>query len=182
MQSIIQEMKKLFALPVFMIAVLVGQNGYAQQTASATAVTAVKIIKPISILNVDKMDFGNIAVGNSAAIVKLGTNNSRQVLSGDITLPSNAGTVTAASFKVKGEAGYNFTISIAPSSITLQDASATNTMTLNTFVSSLGATGQIDPTTGEVMLYVGGNLNIQANQTAGTYNSTTNLAVTVQYN
>lgn len=173
-------MQKTISFLALLTAFLWSGGVMAQQTSSANANTTVKILKPISIQNIDKMDFGNIAVGTAAAIVKLGTNNIRQVVSGDVTLPSNTGSVTAASFKVKGEGGYTYTISITPATITLQDA-ASNSMTLDNFVPS-PASGLIDAGTGEQMLYVGGNLNIGANQPSGVYNSTTNLQVTVQYN
>jgi hypothetical protein len=176
-------MKILVSLFALSAALLLSNDAFSQatqQTASAEASSKVQIIKAISITKQQDIDFGNIAVGSSNAIVRMNLDNTRTVVSGEVTLPSSSGTVTSGAFEVSGESGYSYTISLTPSTITLQSGS--NTITLDNFLSNpLPANGQLG-SNGKQNIFVGGNLNINANQPAGSYVSTANLKVTVQYN
>jgi hypothetical protein len=177
-----QSMKKIISLSALFATLLLSNDAFSQgseQKASAEASTKVQIIKAISITKQTDIDFGNMAIGATNAVVRMNTNGTRTVVSGEVTLPSSSGTVTAGKFEVNGEAGYSYVISLTPTTITLQ--SGANTITLDNFF-SLPLNNSTIPSGGKEDLFVGGNLNINANQPAGSYVSTANLKVTVQYN
>lgn len=157
--------------------VLMSANkSFAQANATANATATATIIAPIKITKDVNMNFGNVAVhATNNGTVALGTNNSRTA-NGGVTLPGSAGTVAAASFTVEGDASRAFTIAL-PSSTTLSDGASHN-MTVNTFVSSLGAVGTLS-SGGSATLKVGATLNVNGGQTAGVY--TGNFDVTVDY-
>lgn len=162
-------MKKIIAFSVFVFAVSLG--AFAQSTATATA-TAV-IVSPITIAQVNDMNFGNIiadADGGTVVLVPAGT----RTLTG-LTSPSLPGTVNAASFTVTGLADAAYTVTL-PASHTI--SSGANNMTVDTFTSDAGAT----ITGGSVTVNVGATLNVGASQPAGTYTSGTGFSVTVNYN
>ncbi|HAL81406.1 MAG TPA: hypothetical protein DCO83_03545, partial [Mucilaginibacter sp.] len=102
---------------------------------------------------------------------------STRTSTGGVTLPVNAGTVTAASFTVTGSEAYTYSITL-PGSVTITYGA--NTMTVNTFTSSPATTGTL--TAGTQTLNVGATLNIGSSQAAGAYASTTPFTVTVNYN
>ena len=145
---------------------------------SETASASATIVTPIAISKAADMNFGNIAAGSSSGLVILTPTGSRS-LSGGITLPSLAGTVTAASFTVTGAPGfaYSITLPVTPLNIT----SGNNNMIVNVFESNPVTTGMLD-SSGLQILNVGATLSVGASQPAGTYHSTDQFTVTVNYN
>jgi hypothetical protein len=127
------------------------------------------------------MNFGNIAVNNTAGTVVLPAAAGVPVrtVTGGCTLPATAGTVSAASFTVTGTTGYTYSITL-PASASLTGPGPA--MTADTFVSSptVAAGGVL--TGGTQTLYVGATLNVGASQTAGTYTTPAPFTVTVNYN
>lgn len=148
----------------------------AQETASATATAT--IVTPISITKDVDMNFGNVAVRSSAPGTVVLTPGGTRSATGGVTLPTTAGTVTAASFTVSGTSGYTYTITLPSTPLTI--TSGSNTMTVTTFTSSPTPTGTL--TGGSETLTVGATLNVSAGQPAGTYVSGTPFNVTVNYN
>jgi hypothetical protein len=152
--------------------------GFAQETATATATAT--IVTPISITKTVDMNFGNVAVqsttGGTVVLAPAGT----RTTTGAVTLPTIAGTVTAASFTVDGQGSYTYAITLPSSAVTLDDG-ASHTMTVSSFTSNpSGTAGQL--TTGTQTLKVGATLNVGAAQAAGVYVSGTPFNVTVNYN
>lgn len=92
----------------------------------------------------------------------------------------------AAEFICTGAKSTNFTITVPTASTTIKDNGGTgsNSMTVTDFTAgNLTASisgGTLDSSTGTSNFYVGGTLNVGANQAAGTYTGTFN--VTVAYN
>ena len=165
---------KLMATALVLIAS--ASTSFAQSTATATA-TAV-IVSPISLTKNVDMNFGNVAVQTAAGgTVVLATDGSR-TKTGGVTLPNLAGSPTAASFTVDGQGTYTYAITLPSTALTI--TSGLNTMTVDTFLSTPSATGQL--VAGTQTLSVGATLNVGAAQAAGTYVSVTPFSVTVNYN
>lgn len=168
---------KLLSATILLVGSATG--AFAQATATATATAT--IVTPISITKSVDMNFGNVAVSASTAgTVVLATDGTR-TSTGGVTLPTTAGTVTAASFAVAGQGNYTYAITLPSSALTI--TSGSNTMTVNTFVSnpSAGSGGTLSAG-GTQTLLVGATLNVAAAQPAGVYVSGTPFSVTVNYN
>jgi hypothetical protein len=172
-------MKKKSLLTAIAIIVIFSLNASAQVT--ATAPTYATIVTPISILKNTDMNFGNVAVSSTAGTVILAPASNR-TLTGGVTLPVTAGTVTAAQFTVSGQADYTYAITLptADFTITNTDSVGAETMTVNAFSSTPDATGTL--TSGTENILVGATLNVSASQVTGLYTSGTDFDVTVNYN
>ena len=152
---------------------------FAQATATASA--SANIITPITIVKTVDMNFGNVAVSavnaGTAILAPAGTRTTGG--GGGVTLPATAGTVSAASFTVSGQASYTYAITL-PSSCTITDGASHN-MNVNAFTSSPSATGALS-TGGTQTLTVGATLNVTAGQFSAAYTNATGVPVTVNYN
>jgi hypothetical protein len=168
-------MKKFGILFIALIGFVVTTN--AQDTEVAN--TAATIITPISISKTSDLNFGNVAV--SAVTAGTAVITTGGVVSGTagVTIPAAGGTPTAAAFTINGQGTNGFTISFDNASITLTKAGG-GTMTVDNFVSSLGASSAL--VGGTKPLTVGATLNVAAGQAAGLYENTGDLSVTVNYN
>lgn len=170
-------MKHLFKSILTVIVMLsLTATTFAQTSASATATAT--ILTPIAITKDIDMNFGNLAVNNTAGTVILAPDGTRTATAGVTFLPTNPGTVTAAAFTVTGLADATYSITLPSGATTL--TSAGNTMTVDTWTSSPTPTGTL--TGGSEEVYVGGTLNVGASQPAGIYISGTPFTVTVNYN
>ena len=168
-------MKKLFIL--FIAVAGFGVSSYAQ--VNATATSAATIVTPIAISKTVDMNFGNVSVNSNAGTVVLAPAGTRSV-TGGVTTPATAGTVTAASFTVTGESGYTYAITLPATATTLTRTGFSETMTADTFTSTPTPTGTL--TGGTQTLLVGATLHVGASQVAGAYLSGTAFTVTVNYN
>ncbi len=165
---------KFLALVIVMVSFAVSSYGQVSATATASAT----IITPITITKTTDMNFGNVAVNNTAGTVVMATDNSRTV-TGGCTLPATAGTVAAAAFGISGVASATYSITLPSSATTI--TSGANTMTVDTWTSNPTPTGTLDGT-GASTLLVGATLHVAGSQAAGTYTSATPFTVTVNYN
>jgi hypothetical protein len=161
-------------LSVMIIGLVFSASVYGQSSATATA--SATIVGPIAIANTTNMNFGNVAVGASGGTVVMTPAGVRSV-TGGVTLPATAGTVSAAAFNVTGVDTYTFAITLPVAAVTI--TSGANTMTVTNFTSTPSGTGTISGTTS---LTVGATLNVSANQPSGNYVSGTPFTVTVNYN
>jgi hypothetical protein len=170
-------MKKIFAVVVLL---MVTVASYAQVTATATATAT--IVTPIAITKTIDMNFGNVAVIASPGTVVL-TPASTRTVTGGVTLPVVAGTVTAASFTVVGTPGYTYAITLPSNDLVIQRTTppGPETMTVNVFTSDPTPTGTLG-IGGTETLNVGATLNVAGSQAAGVYVSPTPFSVTVNYN
>ncbi len=144
--------------------------------ASATSPANATIVQAISLSNTLSLEFGDIAAGTVASVVRVDTAGLRTLQSGDATLVSG-GTVRAASFDATGtnNAGYDITL---PASLIISDGGGNN-MTVDTFTHSAGATPNLGAG-GADTFTVGADLQVGAAQVANTYTGT--FTVTVNYN
>ncbi len=156
-------------------------SSYAQESATATATAT--ILTPIAITKTVDMNFGNVAVqsttGGTVILAPAGT----RTVTGGVTLPATAGTVTAATFTVTGTTDYTYTVSLPVAAVTLTETvGATATMTATAFTSTPTTTaGAGVLTLGTQTLKVGATLNVAAGQATGVYVSPA-FTVTVNYN
>ena len=148
----------------------------AQSTANATATAT--ILTAISIAKTVDLNFGNVAVQESAGGTVMLTPLGVRSVTGGVTLPASAGTVTAASFNISGEGTYTYSITLPSSAHTI--TSGANSMTVTAFSSLPSGIGTL--TAGAQVLKVGATLNVTAAQPNGTYASETGFNVTVNYN
>lgn len=167
-------MKK--SLLIIVLALIAGTELFAQATATATATAT--IIAPITLVNVEDMNFGLVAVNGTAGTVILSTASARTA-TGGVTLPSNVTGVTAAKFTVGGAAGYTYAITLPSGTITIDDNDG-HTMPVGTFTSLPSGTGTLAGGTQD--LYVGATLDVAGSQAPGIYSSDTPFSVTVNYN
>ena len=164
---------------ILLFSVLTFSTSFAQVTASAAA-TAI-VVTPIGITKTVDMNFGNLAVNTSAGTVVLTPAGARSV-TGGVTLPATPGTVAAASFDVTGQSNYTYEITLPSSDYTLTRVSGSETMIVNTFVSTPTEGGGGTLSAGAQTLTVGATLNVSGSQVGGTYNNATGFDVTVNYN
>lgn len=163
-------------ISAILLFVMATQYASAQSTASATA--SATILTAISLTKTVDMNFGNVSVqAGSGGTVILSPAGARSV-TGGVSLPATAGTVTAASFTVGGEGSYTYSITLPATAHTI--ASGANSMTVTAFTSNPSGTGTLS--SGSQTLTVGGTLNVAAGQTNGIYTSETGFNVTVNYN
>ena len=146
-------------------------------TASATATAT--IITPITIASTTQMNFGNIAVNATPGTVQLSVTSTRTP-GGGVTLPTPAGTVTAAVFHVTGITGSTYSITLPGNAPAYTITSGANNMTITDFISNPAANGSL--ATGAEDISVGATLNVGASQAAGVYTNATGFDVTVNYN
>jgi hypothetical protein len=167
-----KNLSKLFAITIVLLSLSAATFAQVSATASATAT----IIAPITITNTIAMNFGNVAVNNTAGTVVL-TPASTRTVTGGCTLPAVTGTVTAASFAITGLGTSTFSITLPAAPLTITDG--TNNMTVGTWTSTPTATGVLSG--GTATLLVGATLNVALSQPAGLYTGTP-FTVTVNYN
>jgi hypothetical protein len=163
-------MFKLAVVVVF--TTLAVTSSFAQVSASATA--SANIIAPLTITESANMNFGTLIPSSTAGTVVL---SPAGALTPTNVTPSGSG-VTAASFAITGTGSLTFSITLPADGYTI--TSSSNTMTLSSFSSSLGASGTLS--SGAATLNVGATLAVGANQAAGSYTNGTGFQVTVNYN
>ena len=144
----------------------------------AAANAGAKIIAPITIDWVRHMYFGAIIKTTGANVVTLSHDATavREATVAESLLAAQTGNPTSAQFSIAGEEAFTFSVGL-PSSITIEGPG--EDMTVDNLTMNLSATSNTfgaSPTT----LYVGGDLNVGANQTVGAYTGT--FTVTVAYN
>ncbi len=146
-----------------------GVGASASQTTSASA----NVVSPITLTNNVGLSFGTFAPSTNPGTVTVDVAGGRSV----VNVGAAGGTVTAAIFSVGGETGNIFDITL-PSSTSIDLVSGGgDPMTVDSFVSVPATSGTLFG--GASSLFVGATLNVNANQTAGSYEG--NFDVTVAY-
>lgn len=147
----------------------------AQAAKTATANTRAVILKPLTIVKVNDLNFGNIVPGATAGTVVINAASGASSKTGGVTIFGT--NHNNASFTVTGSGGHNYIITLgaAPK---LTRAGGTQTMTM-TALTLNGAKTRAMPAAGTATLTIGGTLAVAANQTPGSYTGT--FSVTVAY-
>ena len=169
-------MKKL----IMLFAAIVMVAGFSVSVMAQTENTAVgaKILTAMTITESAPMHFGTMTVPTAASTVVLATDGSVTVGTGAVTLLAQAPTSTAAAYDVTGDNSATYAITI-DASTTITNGTELEDMTVDNFVSSVGATSTLDGS-GDDSFTVGATLNLIDAQPAGTYAGT--FDVTVAYN
>lgn len=161
------------------LALAIGGAGGAM-AATATATSTSTVVDPIKITKAADLSFGTIASGDSAGTVTVTPAGVRSVSGGAVAIGGGA---TAAKFDVTGSGTMTYTVTLT-SDATLSDG--TNTMVFTRIADTSASaitSGDVTSgalTAGKQSIYVGGKLDVAANQVAGTY--TGNITAVVEYN
>jgi len=145
----------------------------AQQTSTPSTSSSVVIVLSTALYKTSDMQFGFIFPGASGGTVVLSTSSSRTA-TGSVMLPSG-GTHSAAGFVVLGTPNTTFSVSY-PTSITLNRAGGSASMTISSIVGSPSTGGTLS-SGGSATVNVGGTLTVAANQMFGQYSGSFNVTV-----
>jgi len=175
-------MKKLVKISLVLVAMIAfGATSYAQHSASASSKAIV--IAPIAIQKNLDLDFGNIIADGTGGTVSVAADAVGTRTASPLTLISSAqaGTVQSAKFTITGQDGFTYTITLPQTDVTLVGPAGSNDMTIDhtTFLSSIASPATFSGSS--AVLYVGATLAVGADQDAGTYNSTSDFTITVDY-
>lgn len=146
----------------------------AATTAQAQAVTVAKL----SLLKLDDLDFGDLASGATAGTATINPDTGARTVTGGVT--QLGGTFGPAEFLGAGTPNKTVLVREPNGSITLTRSGGTETMTVSNFTVNGGnGTSRKIGADGTLRFFVGGRLNVGANQAQGTYLGT--FTVTVDY-
>lgn len=151
-----------------------GSISFCQTQATATFTASVHIIEPIGITTTSNMNFASLDAKSGGSVIL--TPENERIISGGLELADGA-TVSAASFKVTGENGYSFSITLPKGEYLLSDGS--ETVIIRDFTSNYSE-AEFSASTPEIK--VGATLDIEAGQKPGNYKTLTAIPVTVNYN
>lgn len=157
---------------------LVGAPAHA---ASGTGTATSVIVRPNTLVKVDDLDFGTIVGASTAGTVTIDPATNARSAGGAVAL---VGT-TAQRAMFQGTGGLILITVTGDNSVTLTRAGGGGTMTaslVRAMVSSGGGITLLGPSvtllpSGVQTYYVGGTLNVDANQPAGDYSGTFTLTV-----
>lgn len=132
------------------------------------------ILNALSVTNVDELEFGEIIAGPTAGTVTINpSTNARTTTGGAIAAGSSH---HRATFYAAGVINRIFIVLMPTGSTTLTNGTG-QTMTVNNWTRS-GTAGPLNlGPTGVAVIYVGGRLNVGANQAPGVYTGTFDLTV-----
>jgi hypothetical protein len=175
-------MKTIAKLFVFTsLLLLFGVTAQAQFSEPADAHAT--IVAPISIHKEVDLNFGDLAINNTAGTLELEASaTAARTESGGVTLPTSTNTPTAAEFTIHGVPLATYTIEVLPVQLIITRATGTEEMEVDTWSCNESTwIGTLDGS-GDETIYIGGLLHVDASEVAGVYNSLTPFQVTVNYN
>ncbi len=134
------------------------------------------VLEPLSLVNVTRLSFGDIAPGAAAGTVVINPDTEARTVTGGVT--AIGGTVSAARFLGTGAANSNVAIIREPNgSITITRSGGTETMIVDDFTVE-GGNGARQIRNDRVLDFrIGGRLLVGANQVEGTYVGTFTVIV-----
>lgn len=145
----------------------------AQATANFNA--SVTIIQPTEITTTSDLSFARIDAKNGGEVT-LSPDN-RRTASGSVEL-CDGGNISAASFKVTGESGYTYAVTLPNGNYELINGSGS--IVINNFTTDAKSDHAL--VAGIQTIHVGATLNVNAAQNPGIYKSPGGFNVTVNYN
>lgn len=143
--------------------------------ATATATATASITSNMTVRTINGLSFGDLSSGAEAGTLALSPGGIRTT-TGGVTV-NRAIAASPAAFDIQGDPNATYSITF-PAAVIMSNGSP-NSMVIDKFISSPEATGVIDAS-GQQTLFVGGTLNVDSNQSFGTYSG--ELSVTVDYN
>jgi len=169
------------AVRLALLALAVAGAGSAIAASTPAGATGT-VVAPIQIAKSADLAFGNFAAGGALGTVIVTPGGTRTVTGGVTAM--NGGTSGAAKFDVTGQSGFTYAITLVAGTLSANGGANTMTFTAvgDTTASGItsggAATGTL--TGGAQSIYVGGVLNVAANQAPGDYSGT--VTATVEYN
>lgn len=141
-----------------------------------TADAQIAVVTPLSFIQVENLDFGRVIPAATAGTVTISTANVRTPTGGVVPLGTD---YQRGRFAGRGAQNQRVTISLAPATITLTGPGTSMTVT-NLTIGPDGTLNQsgsspnyrIVAANGIFWFYVGGRLNVGANQAPGNYSGT----------
>lgn len=174
---------KFFAIVALFLGFSV--NAMAQNTANVDASASANLIKPISIKKNLDLLFGDIILNGSAAstVVLSALNDSPVAYTGDAAAYASTSPRQRAKFTVDGEENAKYSITIKDGAggtgeankVTLSKGG--DNMVVDLVQNKEAADNVISATAAQNEIFVGGTLNIKANQALGAYTGTFNVTV-----
>ena len=159
---------------------LAAPAAFAQASATASATATATVYKGTTLSKNADMNFGTIYSSSSLGTVTLPAAATPTLgFTGGASLASG-GTAAAAMFTMSGKKSAAYTITLPSASVDLLDAVSGAKMKLTAFTASIATTGTAPADGSDVPFYVGGTLDLLANQAEGVYSGT--FSVTVAYN
>lgn len=156
---------------------LIGYTGFSQSSASVSVRTSAEIVVPIKISKTVDLNFGSIIGGSNPGSLILAPDGTRTANGIEIS-NSSPGDVNAAEAIIShGNNNYSITL---PSTFSLfNSVNPSQTMVIDQFtvVPTPSSEGN-----GSDILKIGATLNLEANQTPGSYSNSAGFNVTVSYN
>lgn len=143
--------------------------------------TQAAVVTPLSFIQVEDLNFGQVMSGTSAGTVTISPTNVRSATGGALPVGNSH---QAGKFVGRGTQNQRITVQIAPTVITLLGPGVPMTVT-NLTIGTDGTLNQsgasrnyrIVPANGIFWFNVGGRLNINSNQAAGNYSGTFNATL-----
>lgn len=143
--------------------------------AVATATVTADITSTITMRTINGLVFGDLSSSAEAGTLTLSSGGVRTTTGG--VSVNRAISSSPAAFDIQGAPNATYSISF-PAAIIMTNGSP-NSMVVDNFTSSPETTGVIDAS-GQQTLFVGATLNVNSNQSFGSYSG--QLTVTVDYN
>lgn len=142
---------------------------------SVTAPVTARIVSNINLITLSGLQFGEVSASSAPGTIVLepgGARTSTQGATLNSAVPGGP-----ASFEIIGIPSSTYIVSL-PVSVKLSSSNG-QSMQVDQFTSLPSQTGQLD-VGGRQTLFVGGTLNVDANQLYGSYSGV--MAVTIEYN
>jgi len=144
---LLKKMKRVNLFSAIFTFLVISANCFGQTSASFNSTA--KVITAITIQKNTDLDFGTFSVTTSAGgtlSIAAGAVAGRSFTGGVVYLQST--TATAAKFTLGGEGGYQFNLTLAPTTVTMSDGHG-NSLSIGTFSTDIsGGTGAINSTSG----------------------------------
>ena len=165
--------KRMICAAMFLAACLSVSSAHA---ASDTGTGKVVVVRPLTFINAQNLEFGDIIVGTTAGTLSVPPTGAR-TSTGGVTVVSTS-SFSPARFAGQGTVGQIVDISVTRTSVNLTRTGGTETMAVDTFVVGSTPTVVLSPTplnfriggtTGIFNFPVGATLRVGANQAQGTY-------------
>lgn len=174
--------RNLLVLATLLVTMLLASSAMAQASATATANAQATIYQAIAITNTSMLNFGVIVPSAAPGTVSVAASAAAtRTPTGGVTLLAAAPAAAAATFNVTGQAAAAYTATVSGGPFNVTRLTGTETMSVDN-LAVMASPPALNGATA-VQLYVGGRLNVAANQVAGTYENTGGpISVTVAYN
>ena len=140
-----------------------GFGASAAQAADAQAEATVKIMRPLTVVNNQKLDFGVVIPGTAAGTVKVAKDGVRTCAGVTCTKAT-----TAATFTATGTSGELVNVTWDPT-VTLTSGTQSMTVALDANTGTQLTLAGTAATGGTANYAIGGTLAVGANQAEGTY-------------